>query len=88
MYKVLRIIFTILSAICIAVVIPVGTLLGFDFAVYVVISAAVFFFAMLHFKQKQEYLEGEQSPTEPDSLNQTEPEPDSTADEKKNPKEN
>lgn len=68
MYKTLRIIFTILSTICLTAVIPIGTILGFDFALGVVIGAIVFFFAMLHFKQKQEEATDETS-NEADFLN-------------------
>ena len=68
MYKILRILFTILSTICVAAAIPVGTLFGFDFAVGVAIGAIAFFLIMLCFKQKQEELEAEENPQPPDFL--------------------
>ena len=73
MYKTLRIIFTLLSALCVAVVIPVGALFGFEFSIGTAIGALVFFFGMLYSKQKQEELEGEQNQKEPDFLTPTEP---------------
>ncbi len=53
MYKHLRIIFTILSAICIAAVIPVGALLGWSAAIYCALGALLFFLVMMICKQKQ-----------------------------------
>ena len=75
MYKTLRILFTILSAICVAATIPVGTLLGFDFAVGAAIGAIAFFLIMLHFKQKQEELESSEKSDEPDFLNSDDSQP-------------
>lgn len=57
MYKNLRIIFTILSAICLAAAIPLGTF--FDYAGWIgaLIGAGIFFVLMLLCKQSQESAE-------------------------------
>ena len=57
MYLKLRILFTILSAICLAVVIPAGVMLDQIYFFICGGGAAVFFLAMLICKQKQEELE-------------------------------
>ncbi len=57
----LRIFFTIVSALCVAAVFPVGYLLGMEWALCLVIAAILFFVVMLFFKAKQEKKE---SPTE------------------------
>ncbi len=75
MYKIFRIIFTVLSAVCIAFVIPVGMLFDLTWACIVGLGAGVFFLAMLLCKQAQEQKEppktdeAEQNPTnsEPDA---------------------
>ena len=54
MYLKLRIIFTILSALCLAVVIPMTAFLGWAWLGVFGGGAAVFFFAMLICKQAQE----------------------------------
>ena len=64
MYKILRIIFTLLSAACVAVVIPVGTLFDLTWALIVGISAGVFFLVAMICKQAQEKRE----PTKDDCL--------------------
>ena len=51
---ILRITFTIISALFIAAVIPVGAALGWDYAVYCVLGACAFFVLMLICKQAQE----------------------------------
>ncbi len=53
----LRIFFTILSAICVAAVIPVGALLGFPWAITCVVLAFALFMIVLLLKSKQESLE-------------------------------
>jgi hypothetical protein len=60
----LRIIFTILSAICAAAVVPVGTFFGLIGALICIVAAIMFFCIMLGFKSKQEQLENppEQKP--------------------------
>ena len=53
----LRIIFTVLSALCAAAVVPVGTFFGFIGAMICIVAALMFFVIMLGFKNKQEALE-------------------------------
>ena len=53
----LRIIFTILSAVCAAAVVPVGTFCGFIGAMICIVAAFMFFVVMLGFKNKQEQQE-------------------------------
>ena len=52
--KTLRILFTILSAICVAGVLPLGAFLGFTWAIALGLSAFLFYLLMLHCKQSQE----------------------------------
>ena len=54
MFLKLRILFTILSCICAAAVIPVGAFLGFIWAGLCIVAAFAFYVFMLIFKQKQE----------------------------------
>ena len=54
MYRNLRIICTILSAICLAVIMPVTTWLGWTWAGVCLLTALLFFGLMLLFKQAQE----------------------------------
>ena len=54
MFKTLRILFTILSAICIALVIPIGAFLGWFWAIGCALFALLFFVVMLLCKQSQE----------------------------------
>lgn len=72
MFLKLRIIFTILSALCAALVLPIGTWFGLVWAIVAAVAAAVFFFIMLIFKQEQEKRE---TPIEkePDFLNPNKP---------------
>lgn len=60
----LRITFTILSAICAAAVVPVGSFFGLIGALICVVAAIMFFCIMLGFKSKQEAKENppEQQP--------------------------
>lgn len=60
MFLKLRIIFTILSCICAAAVIPVGAFLGFIWAGLCIVAAFAFYVFMLIFKQKQEERETSQ----------------------------
>ena len=71
--KVLRIIFTILSALCLAAILPAGTFGGLPHALICAAGAGVFFLFVLLFKKLQE----KKSPNEPepDFLN-TENKPD------------
>ena len=57
MFLKLRILFTILSAICLAVILPAGALFGKTWFFVFGGGAAVFFLAMLICKQKQEELD-------------------------------
>ena len=68
MFQTLRIIFTVLSAICIAVVIPVGVFGGFTASVVCAGLAFAFFLAMLYFKGKQEQAHPENTEPTPDFL--------------------
>jgi hypothetical protein len=68
MFQTLRIVFTILSAICIAIVIPVGVFGGLTASVVCAVAAFIFFVIMLFFKQKQE--ESEPQPKEPDFMDE------------------
>lgn len=54
MYLKLRIFFTVLSAICVAAVFPVGIFFDFLPALVCAGAAALFFAIMLFFKKKQE----------------------------------
>ena len=53
MHKFLRIFFTILSALCVAAVLPVGAFLGFTWAIILAAGAFLFYLLMLTFKQAQ-----------------------------------
>ncbi len=61
--KVLRIIFTILSALCLAAILPAGTFGGLPHALICAVSAGVFFLFVLLFKKLQE----KKNPKEPES---------------------
>ena len=67
MFQTLRIVFTILSAICIAAVIPVGVIGGLTAFIVCAGLAFAFFLAMLYFKGRQEQTNPETAPT-PDFL--------------------
>ena len=62
--KTLRILFTVLSAVCLLAVFPVGTFLDFGYAVLVALAARGFFLLMLACKRAQE--KKEQGPKEPE----------------------
>ena len=64
----LRILFTILSAICLAVVIPAGAMFGKTWFFVFGGGAAAFFLAMLICKQKQEESEPLEKSDGPDFL--------------------
>ena len=53
----LQITFTILSAICIALVLPIGTWLGFIPAIALALAAVMFFMLMKLCKQTREFRE-------------------------------
>lgn len=63
MFLKLRIIFTILSAICLAAILPVGSFLDLYWAIGAAAAAGVFFFLMLICKQEQEKREPLQEET-------------------------
>ena len=54
MFLKLRIVFTVLAALCLVVILPAGALFGKIWFLVFGGAAAVFFFAMLICKQKQE----------------------------------
>lgn len=62
MFLKLRVIFTILSAICIAAVVPVGVFLDYPWAILCAGLGGVFFLIMLFFKKKQEKKENPPTP--------------------------
>ena len=67
MFLKLRIIFTILSAICIATILPIGAFLDLTWALVVAIFAFAFFLAMMICKQEQEKREAaEKTPIQKD----------------------
>ncbi|MBQ8320437.1 MAG: hypothetical protein IJX81_06115 [Clostridia bacterium] len=61
--KTLRILFTVLCAVCLAAIFPIGTFWEMGYALIALAAAGVFFLAMLYCKRKQESAEkGEQEP--------------------------
>ena len=71
MYLKLRILFTVLAALCLVVILPAGALFGKIWFLVFGGAAAVFFFAMLICKQKQEELDPlSKNDGETDFLNQ------------------
>ena len=74
MYLKLRVLFAILSALCVAATIPVGVAVGFTGAVVCAALAFLFYLVMLTFKLKQESLDGEPATNEVNEKTQsTEP---------------
>ncbi len=63
MLKTLRIVFTVIAALCVAAVFPVGTLLHWIWAVGLVVAAVIFACLMLFCKRKMEEKEREENPT-------------------------
>lgn len=57
MYKNLRIVFTVLSAICLAAAIPLGIFFDYVGIVSTLLGAGIFFMLMLLCKQSQEFAE-------------------------------
>ena len=66
MFQTLRIVFTILSALCVLAVMPVGAFVGLPYALICVAAAFVFYVVMLYFKTKQEQSNLENAPPTPD----------------------
>ena len=54
MFLKLRILFTLLSALCVAAIVPLGALLGWGYAAWGLLGAFLFFGLMLLCKQSQE----------------------------------
>ena len=71
MYRHLRIIFTVISALCVAAILPVGAFWQFSAAITLAAVAGIFYFLMLICKQKQEELEATQSSAQTEAENQT-----------------
>ncbi len=61
----LRILFTVLAALCLAVIVPAGFLFDFVGVIVVGIGALFFFLAMLLCKQAQEKQEWKKNPPAP-----------------------
>lgn len=60
----LQIALTILSAICVALVLPLGVWLGFGYAIGLALAALMFFMLMKLCKQTREFREKTNNPTE------------------------
>lgn len=65
MNKKLRIVFTVLSALCLVCAIPVGIFADFLPAIIVLVCALLFFLLMLFFKRQQEREELKKNPPAP-----------------------
>ena len=63
MYLKLRIMFTVLAALCVAAALPIGTFFGLGWAGLCGLSALLFFGLMLLCKQNQELQEKKEQPT-------------------------
>jgi succinate-acetate transporter protein len=84
MFLKLRIIFTVLAAVCLTLVLPIGAFGGLIGAIAAAAAAGVFFLLMLIFKQEQEKRENPPS-EEPDFLH---PQKKGEAEDGRNNKEN
>lgn len=73
MYKFLRILFTILSALCVTAAFIVGAYLGFPWIIASVLAAFLFFMLMLLFKQKQEERDAKKQPPDPEKEAEAKP---------------
>ena len=60
MFYKLRILFTVLSALCLIALLPMGTFFGLSAFIPTALCAGIFFFVMLFCKQEQEKREPEQ----------------------------
>ena len=60
--KILRIVFTILSAICVAAAVPLGILLDFPYALGAALFALLFFGVVLLIKNRQDAKETKDNP--------------------------
>ncbi len=63
MFKTLRILFTFFSAICIALIIPIGAFFDWFWAIGCALLALLFFVIMLIFKQSHENQEQQNAPS-------------------------
>ena len=73
MFLKLRILFTVLAAVCATLVLPVGTWFDLGWAIGVVLLGVAFFFLMLICKQKQEAQEALQSQNSTQEQNEEQP---------------
>ena len=69
MFLKLRVFFTILSAICLGLALPLGAMLHYIWAVVMGLGALLFFLLMLIFKQEQEKQENANNPKAPTFFN-------------------
>ena len=60
MFYKLRILFTVLSALCLVALLPMGTFFGLSAFIPTALCAGIFFFVMLFCKQEQEKREPKQ----------------------------
>lgn len=74
MFYKLRILFTVLSALCLVALLPMGTFFGLSAFIPTALLAAIFFFLMLFCKQEQEKREPKQE--DEDSKEQISPKDD------------
>ncbi len=65
MFLKLRVFFTILSAICLGLALPLGAMLHYIWAIVLGLGALLFFLLMLIFKQEQEKQESSNDPKAP-----------------------
>ena len=70
--KPLRILFTCISALFIAAVLPIGAIFSWAWAGVCAVGAFIFYFLMLFCKQKQEEQEANNQPPEPSSAETSE----------------
>ena len=78
MYKNLRIIFTILSAICVTAVLPVGAFLNFTWAIITALIAFLLYLLMMACKQAQEKQDTANEKNTPNPMTQQENAPEAT----------
>lgn len=69
MWKTLRILFTVLCALCLAALFLVGTFGDLPWLLVTLLAAAIFFALMLFCKRKQESLKHRDDPPAPDFMN-------------------
>lgn len=69
----LRIAFTVISALCLGALIPVGAILGWTYAILCGLGAFLFFVLMLLCKQAQEQREQVEQPQDAEQTNDDTP---------------